>query len=150
MNDFRKATREDCGLILDFIKGIARYEKLLDEVKATESLLEEWLFEKKIAEVVFAMEDTMEVGFVLYFYNFSTFVGRAGIYIEDLYVKPEFRGKGHGKKLMNYLIEKAKKENLGRMEWTCLDWNQPSIEFYKSMGAVPMDEWTNFRLSFTK
>lgn len=149
MNSFRKAEKKDVGLILEFIKGIARYEKLLNEVKATPELLEEWLFEKKIAEVVFALDNDKEVGFVLYFYNFSTFEGRAGIYIEDLYVKPEYRGRGHGKALMNFLIHKAEKEKLGRMEWTCLDWNQPSIDFYKSLGAKPMDGWTNFRLSFT-
>ena len=142
----RKADREDVDLILQFIKGIAEYEKMLDEVKATPELLKEWLFDKNIAEVVFIMEEDREVGFVLYFYNFSTFVGRAGIYIEDLYVKPQYRGKGYGKALIKYLIEKAKREKLGRIEWTCLDWNQPSIDFYKSLGAKPMDEWTNFRL----
>lgn len=145
MNNLRKAERRDVNLILDFIKGIAEYEKLSDQVKATPELLEEWLFDKNIGQVVFAMEEGKEVGFVLFFYNFSTFVGKGGLYIEDLYVYPEFRGKGHGKALINYVIEKARKENLERVEWTCLDWNTPSIEFYKSLGAVSMDEWTNFR-----
>lgn len=145
MNNLRKAERRDVNLILDFIKGIAEYEKLSDQVKATSELLEEWLFDKNIGQVVFAMEEGKEVGFVLFFYNFSTFVGKGGLYIEDLYVNPEFRGKGHGKALINYVIEKARKENLERVEWTCLDWNTPSIEFYKSLGAVSMDEWTNFR-----
>ena len=145
MNNLRKAERRDVNLILDFIKGIAEYEKLSDQVKATPELLEEWLFDKNIGQVVFAMEEGKEVGFVLFFYNFSTFVGKGGLYIEDLYVNPEFRGKGHGKALINYVIEKARKENLERVEWTCLDWNTPSIEFYKSLGAVSMDEWTNFR-----
>ena len=147
MRTFRQATREDAPLILEFIKGIAEYEKMLDEVRATPELLLEWLFDKGAGEVIFVMEDDREVGFVLYFYNFSTFVGKAGLYIEDLYVKPEHRGKGHGKALMEFLIAKARKEGLGRMEWTCLDWNAPSIAFYKSLGARPMDEWTNFRLS---
>ena len=145
MNNLRKAERRDVNLILDFIKGIAEYEKLSDQVKATSEVLEEWLFDKNIGQVVFAMEEGKEVGFVLFFYNFSTFVGKGGLYIEDLYVNPEFRGKGHGKALINYVIEKARKENLERVEWTCLDWNTPSIEFYKSLGAVSMDEWTNFR-----
>ena len=141
----RKAQREDVPLILEFIKGIAEYEKLSHEVKATPELLEEWLFNKKIAKVVFVMEEDKEVGFVLYFYNFSTFVGKAGLYIEDLFVKPEYRGKGYGKALINYVISKGREEGLGRVEWTCLDWNHPSIEFYKSLGAIPMDDWTNFR-----
>ena len=145
MVSIRKAQRQDTSLILDFIKGIAKYEKLLHEVKATTELLDEWLFEKKIAEVVFIMEKTTEVGFVLYFYNFSTFVGKAGIYIEDLYVKPEYRGKGYGKTLINYIISKGREEGLGRVEWTCLDWNEPSINFYKSIGAAPMTDWTHFR-----
>lgn len=147
MENIRKATSKDVKLILKFIKGIASYEKLLDEVKATPELLEEWLFKRKIAEVAFALEQDMEVGFVLYFYNFSTFVGKAGIYIEDLYVMPKYRGKGYGKKLMTYIINRAKSENLGRVEWTCLDWNTNSIEFYKALGAKQMTDWTNFRLT---
>ena len=144
--ELRKAEEKDVSLILEFIKGIAEYEKLLNEVKATPELLKEWLFDKKIGEVTFVMENGKEVGFVLYFYNFSTFVGKAGMYIEDLFVYPEYRGKGYGKALFNYVVNKAKKEGLGRVEWTCLDWNTPSIEFYKAMGATAMDDWTNYRL----
>lgn len=143
----RKANPEDVALILKFIKGIAEYEHLSAQVKANEQLLKEWLFDRRVAEVVFVLDHGLEVGFVLYFYNFSTFEGRAGIYIEDLFVMPEYRGKGYGKELMSYLISKAKQEKLGRMEWTCLDWNTPSINFYKSLGARPMDGWTNFRLT---
>lgn len=143
----RKANPEDVALILKFIKGIAEYEHLSAQVKANEQLLKEWLFDRRVAEVIFVLDHGLEVGFVLFFYNFSTFEGRAGIYIEDLFVMPEYRGKGYGKELMSYLISKAKQENLGRMEWTCLDWNTPSINFYKSLGASPMDGWTNFRLT---
>lgn len=143
----RKASEKDIDLILSFIKGIAEYEKLLNEVKATPENIYEWLFERKIAEVMFVLQNDKEVGFVLYFYNFSTFVGKAGIYIEDLYVKPEYRSTGCGKALMHYIINKAKTEKLGRVEWTCLDWNTNSIEFYKSLGAKQMSDWTNFRLT---
>lgn len=147
MSDIRIAEKSDVNLIMEFIKGIASYEKLLNEVKATPELLEEWLFEKKTGEVAFIREKNKEVGFVLYFHNFSTFVGKAGMYIEDLFVFPEYRGKGYGKALINHVIDKARSEGLGRVEWTCLDWNTPSIEFYKSMGAKAMDEWTNFRIT---
>lgn len=147
MSTIRIADKEDIDLILKFIKGIAEYEKLLHEVRATPELLKEWLFDKKTAEVAFIMEEGNEVGFVLYFYNFSTFVGKSGLYIEDLFVFPEHRGKGYGKALLNHVISKARDERLGRVEWTCLDWNTPSIEFYKAMGAKPMDEWTNFRIT---
>lgn len=147
MSDIRIAEKSDVNLIMEFIKGIASYEKLLNEVKATPELLEEWLFEKKTGEVAFIMEKNKDVGFVLYFHNFSTFVGKAGMYIEDLFVFPEYRGKGYGKALINHVIDKARSEGLGRVEWTCLDWNTPSIEFYKSMGAKAMDEWTNFRIT---
>lgn len=143
----RKATREDVSLILDFIHGIARYEKMEDDVQVTEDMLRDWVFDRQIAEVVFAMEDDQEVGFVLYFHNYSTFVGKAGLYIEDLYVKPEFRGKGYGKALFLYLAHTALQRGCGRMEWTCLNWNKPSIRFYRSMGAVPLDDWRVYRLT---
>ena len=143
----RKATREDVPLILDFIHGIARYEKMEDDVQVTEDMLRDWVFDRQIAEVVFAMEDDQEVGFVLYFHNYSTFVGKAGLYIEDLYVKPEFRGKGYGKALFLYLAHTALQRGCGRMEWTCLNWNKPSIRFYRSMGAVPLDDWRIYRLT---
>ena len=147
MSTIRIADKEDIDLILKFIKGIAEYERLLHEVKATPELLKEWLFDKKTAEVAFILEEGKEVGFVLYFYNFSTFGGKSGLYIEDLFVFPEHRGKGYGKALLNHVISKAREERLGRVEWTCLDWNTPSIEFYKAMGAKAMDEWTNFRIT---
>lgn len=142
----RKAERKDAALILEFIKGIARYEKMEDQVEATVELLEQQLFDLHRAEVIFAIEDGKEVGFALFFYNFSTFVGRNGLYLEDLYVLPEYRGKGHGKSLFLELVHLAKENRCGRMEWVCLNWNQPSIDFYLSMGAEPLDEWTTYRL----
>ncbi len=145
--EIRYATKDDAALILKFIRELAEYEKMLDEVIATEDLLVEWIFEKKSAEVIFAMEDGVEVGFALFFYNFSTFVGRAGLYLEDVFVKVEHRGKGYGKALLKELAKIAVERGCGRMEWVCLDWNQPSIDFYRSLGAVPMDEWTIYRLT---
>lgn len=144
---FRLATVEDCGLILDFIKQLATYEKMLDEVVATEEILKEWVFEKQRAEVIFVLEEGKEVGFALFFHNFSTFLGRSGLYLEDLFVLPEYRGKGYGKALLHRLAEIAVERRCGRLEWVCLDWNQPSIDFYKSLGAVPMDEWTIYRIA---
>lgn len=143
----RKATEKDLPLILKFIKGIAEYEKLGNTVKATPELLKEWLFSKHVAEVLFVVEKNIEVGYLIYFYNFSTFEGKGGIYIEDIFILPEFRGKGLGKLLMNHIREIAEKENLGRIEWTCLNWNSQAIRFYKSLGATPMEDWTNFRLT---
>lgn len=145
--EIRQALPEDVPQILDFIRGIARYEKMENEVVATEALLHEWLFEKQVAEVVFAEEAGRPVGFALYFYNFSTFVGRAGIYLEDLYVYPEHRGKGYGKALFMHLVQTAVQRGCGRMEWVCLDWNRPSIDFYRSMGAISMDGWSTYRLT---
>ena len=142
----RKAVREDTALILEFIRGIAKYEKMENEVEATVEMLEEQLFDKGRAEVIFAMEKDKEVGFALFFHNFSTFVGRAGLYLEDLYVYPEYRGKGYGKALFMELVNIASERRCGRMEWVCLNWNTPSIEFYRSLGAVPLDEWTTYRL----
>lgn len=144
---FRYAEPSDVSLILQFIKELAEYEEMADEVVATEELLEEWIFEKKKAEVIFAMEGDVEVGFALFFHNFSTFLGRAGIYLEDLYVKPEYRNKGYGKALLKKLAAIAVERGCGRLEWACLDWNKPSIDFYLSMGAVPMEEWTIYRLT---
>ncbi len=142
---FRFATEKDCRLILKFIRSLAKYEKMEDEVVATEALLRKWLFEKKKAEVLFVMDGEKEVGFALFFHNFSTFLGRAGIYLEDLYVRPAYRGKGYGKALLKELAHIAVTRGCGRLEWACLDWNQPSIDFYKSLGAVAMDEWTVYR-----
>jgi GNAT superfamily N-acetyltransferase len=144
---FRYAEKKDAGLILNFIKELAIYEKLLDEVVATEEILEEWIFEKKKAEVILVQADGKEVGYALFFHNFSTFLGRAGIYLEDLYVTPEYRGYGLGKALIKKLGSIAVERGCGRLEWSCLDWNTKSIEFYRSLGAEPMDEWTVYRVT---
>ena len=143
----RRAEEKDCGLILYFIKELAAYERMSGEVVATGELLKEWLFEKRSAEVLFACENGKEVGFALFFHNFSTFVGRAGLYLEDLYVLPESRGKGYGKALLKRLAAIAVERGCGRMEWVCLDWNKPSMDFYRSLGASPMDEWTIWRVA---
>ena len=143
----RNAQRNDVGLILQFIRELADYEKMLSEVVADEATLEEWIFDKQKAEVIFALEGEKEVGFALYFHNFSTFLGRAGIYLEDLYVKPEYRGKGYGKAILKKLASIAVERGCGRLEWWCLDWNKPSIDFYRSLGAEPMDDWTVYRIA---
>ena len=143
----RFANEGDTALILVFIKELAAYEKMSDQVVANEDLLREWIFEKKKAEVIFAMEDGKEVGFALFFHNFSTFLGRAGVYLEDLYVSPEYRGHGHGKALIKALARIAMERGCGRLEWSCLDWNTPSIDFYLSLGAEQMNEWTVYRFS---
>lgn len=144
---FRNAQRNDVGLILQFIRELADYEKMLSEVVADEATLEEWIFDKQKAEVIFALEGEKEVGFALYFHNFSTFLGRAGIYLEDLYVKSEYRGKGYGKAILKKLASIAVERGCGRLEWWCLDWNKPSIDFYRSLGAEPMDDWTVYRIA---
>ena len=144
---FRFANENDCRLILMFIRSLAKYEKMEDEVVATEELLREWLFEKKKAEVIFAMDGEEVVGFALFFHNFSTFLGRAGIYLEDLYILPEYRGRGYGKATLKKLAQTAVSRGCGRLEWWCLDWNRPSIDFYLSLGAKPMDEWTVYRIT---
>ncbi len=144
---FRFAAAEDCGKILFFIRELASYEKMSDEVIATEELLREWLFEKHIAEVIFACADGKEIGFALFFHNYSTFLGRAGIYLEDLYILPEYRGKGYGKAMLKELARIAVERRCGRLEWWCLDWNQPSIDFYLSLGAEPMNDWTVYRIT---
>lgn len=146
-NRFRYATPEDVGLILQFIRALADYEHMSDDVVATEELLREWIFEKQKAEVIFALDEGKEVGFALFFHNFSTFLGRAGIYLEDLFVLPEYRGKGHGKGLIRELACITVERGCGRLEWVCLDWNQPSIDFYRSLGAQPQEEWTIYRLT---
>ena len=144
---FRSAERRDVPTILTFIRGLAEYEKMLDEVVADEATLETWLFDKGRAEVIFALEDGVEVGFALFFHNFSTFLGRAGIYLEDLYVKPEYRGRGYGKAILKRLAAIAVERGCGRLEWSCLDWNRPSIDFYLSLGAKPMSDWTTYRIT---
>ena len=147
MINYRYATEQDVSLILYFIRSLAEYEHMADEVVATEALLQEWIFEKRKAEVIFALEDGKETGFALFFHNFSTFLGRSGVYLEDLFVLPEYRGKGYGKGLIQTLARIAVERECGRLEWWCLDWNTPSIEFYRSLGAVPMDEWTVYRIT---
>ena len=144
---FRYAVRKDIPLILQFIRDLAEYEKLLDEEVADEATLEEWIFDQKKAEVIFAMEKGKEVGFALFFHNFSTFLGRAGLYLEDLFVLPEYRGKGYGKQILQKLAAIAVERKCGRLEWWCLDWNQSSIDFYLSLGAEPMSDWTVYRIS---
>ena len=146
--EITKATEKDCALILSFIRELAEYEKMLADVVATEEKIRETLFcERPKAEAVLAYYQGKPVGFALYFHNYSTFLAKPGIYLEDLYVKPEYRGKGFGKKLLHYLAKLAKERNCGRLEWWVLDWNESAINFYKSLGAVPMNEWTVYRLA---
>ena len=144
---FRYAEVKVVPLILEFIKKLAAYEKMLDEVIATEELLRTWLFEKAKAEVIFALEGIQEIGFALFFHNFSTFLGRSGIYLEDLYIEPEYRGNGYGRATLEQLAKIAVERGCGRLEWWCLDWNQPSINFYLSMKAEPMKDWTVYRIA---
>ena len=147
MFTIRYAKEEDTPLILDFIRRLADYEKMSDQVVATEDLLREWVFEKKKAEVLLGYEDGKPVAFALFFHNFSTFLGRAGIYLEDLFVLPECRGKGYGKVIMKELAKIAVERGCGRLEWACLNWNESSLAFYRSLGAEPLTEWTTCRLS---
>ena len=147
-HSYRFAVREDVPLILAMIRELADYEGLLPEVVATEAVLGEWLFDRRGAEVLFALApDGAEVGFALFFHNFSTFLGRGGVYLEDLYVRPEHRGRGYGKGLIRQLARIAKERGCGRLEWWCLDWNTPSIGFYKFLGAEAMEDWTVYRLA---
>ena len=144
----RPAAPGDEELILSFIRALADYEHMSDQVVATPALLREWIFEKKKAEVVFAEAEGKPVGFALFFHNFSTFLGRAGLYLEDLFVLPEERGKGYGEALLRHLARTALDRGCGRLEWACLDWNRPSIDFYtQKMRARPMEEWTTYRLT---
>ena len=143
----RFAVPGDEAAILNFIRGLADYEHLSSEVVATEELLHEWLFEKRTAEVLIAELDGEAIGYSLFFHNFSTFLGRAGIYLEDLYVLPEHRGKGCGKAMLRRLAQLTVDRGCGRLEWACLDWNQPSIDFYLSLDARPMSDWTGYRLT---
>jgi len=145
--EFRYATPDDVPLVLKFIENLAEYEKMLAEVTATHELLDYWLFERKAAEVLFAIIDGKAVGFALYFTNFSTFLGKAGLYLEDVYVPPEYRGQGIGKAIIAELARIAVARGYGRMEWACLDWNESSIDFFHSIGAVQMSEWTTYRLT---
>lgn len=146
MFNIREAVPADSATIFDLIKKLAVYEKLENEVITSTEELQENIFNKNFAKVLIAEENEKPVGFALYFYHFSTFVGRPGIYLEDLFVEPEFRGKGYGKALLARLASIAKAENCGRLEWSVLDWNTPSIEFYKKLGARPLEDWRVFRL----
>jgi GNAT superfamily N-acetyltransferase len=144
---FRFGTEADVPLVLQFIRELAEYEKLADAVVATEELLRESLFgARRHAEVILAEYDGEPAGFALFFHNFSTFVGRAGLYLEDLFVRPALRSHGIGKELLRFLAHLAGERGCGRFEWAVLDWNEPAIGFYKSLGAKPMNEWTVFRL----
>ena len=144
--NIRPAQPQEAGLVLEFIKKLAVYEKCANEVVADEATLRHSLFEEHSAEVVFAEEDGEVIGFALFFHNFSTFVGRKGLYLEDLFILPEKRGKGYGKAMLKYLARLAVERNCGRMEWICLDWNQNALQVYRSIGAIPMDVWTVQRL----
>lgn len=144
----RQAQEEDVPLLLDFIKQLADYEKLSHVVVADAESLRRTLFgEIAFAEVILADFQNQSVGFALFFHNYSTFLGKPGIYLEDLFVVPAMRGKGIGRELLKYLARLTKERNCGRLEWSVLDWNKPAIEFYKNMGAVPMEQWTVFRLT---
>ena len=144
---FRPAQCGDEEKILFFIRELAKYEKMESDVVATPQLLREWIFDKQKAEVIFPAVDGREIGFALYFHNFSTFLGRAGLYLEDLFILPEYRGRGYGRATLRQLARIAVSRGCGRLEWCCLDWNKPSIDFYLSLGAVAMDEWTTYRLT---
>ncbi|MDD6613640.1 MAG: GNAT family N-acetyltransferase [Bacteroidales bacterium] len=146
MATIRKAQRQDVPIILQLIKELAEYEKEPDAVEATEEILEQSIFDKQQANVVLLEEEGQTIGFALYFFNFSTWRGKAGLYLEDLFVRPEFRGRGYGKLLLSYLANQAQRKDCPRFEWIVLDWNTPSINFYKAMGAKPLDTWTVFRL----
>ena len=142
----RKAERQDVPLLLEFIRGIARFGKMENEVIASPEVLEREMFDEHRSEAMFAVVDGREVGFALYFYNFSTFIGPSGLYLEDLFVLPEERGKGYGKALLLHLVKTAREHHCGRMEWMSLDWNKTANDFYRSLGAVPIDECTVYRL----
>jgi GNAT superfamily N-acetyltransferase len=148
--NIRKALPEDVSIIKQFIVDLAVYEKMLDDVVVTEEMLHESLFVQHSAHCILAFENQVAVGFALYFYNYSTFLGKKGLYLEDLFVKPEYRGKGFGKQLLLHLVQIAKQERCGRMEWSVLNWNTPAIDFYKNLGAEAMQEWTVYRLNTKK
>jgi len=146
--EIRRAAVEDVPVILELIRDLATYERASDEVTATEEQLTDVLFgERPAAEVLLAFEGTSPVGFAVFFHNFSTWLGRPGLYLEDLFVKPEKRGKGYGRALLVDLAKIARDRGCGRMEWAVLDWNEPAIKFYRALGAKPMEEWTVFRLT---
>ena len=143
----RETSENDLSLILGFIKEIAEYEKLSNAVDATEESLKKYVFEKRRAEVLIVEKDETPIGYVVYFYNFSTFTGTSGLYLEDVFIRSEYRGMGLGKEIFKILGKLAREEGCKRMEWVCLNWNEPSKKFYKGLGAISMDEWTTFRLT---
>ncbi|GHV29183.1 N-acetyltransferase [Spirochaetia bacterium] len=143
----RYAEEKDTAIILEFIRGLAEYEHLLDQVEAAEESLRKYIFRENKAAVIIAEYDGVPAGFALYYSNFSTFLGRPGIYIEDLFVKPGLRGKGLGKAMLTCLASLAVEQGYGRLEWSCLNWNEPSIAFYKKQGAQPQSEWTTYRVT---
>ena len=143
----RETTEKDLSLILSFIKEIAEYEKLSHAVEATEDILKKYIFDNRRAEVLIVEKDEGPIGYVVYFYNFSTFTGTSGLYLEDVFIRAEYRGMGLGKEIFKLLGKIAREEGCKRMEWVCLNWNEPSKKFYKGLGAIPMDEWTTFRLT---
>lgn len=143
----RFATEKDTALVLSFIQQLAAYERMSSDVIASEESLRKWIFEKKKAEVLIGFVEGQPIGFALFFHNFSTFVGKSGLYLEDLFIKEEYRHYGFGKQFFTELAKIAVERDCGRFEWSCLDWNEPSIAFYKSLGAKPLDEWTIYRLS---
>ena len=143
---FRNANREDVSLILTYIKKLAEYENRLDEVVATEKAIEKWVFDRKQAEVIFALEDEKVIGFALFFLSFSTYISNVNMHLEDLFIDPEYRGKGYGKSLLKKLAKIAVERDYGRFEWTCISWNKPSIDFYKFIGAQQKD-WNVFHLT---
>jgi GNAT superfamily N-acetyltransferase len=147
----RNATEDDVPLILDFIRQLARYERLEQEVVATEEILRTTLFgDHRFAEVIIGEANGEPAGFALFFHNFSTFIGRPGIYLEDLFVRSEYRGRGYGRALLARLAQIAKERNCGRLEWAVLNWNEPAIGFYQNLGAIPMNQWTVYRLKGAK
>lgn len=152
IDGFKLRESEPCDvpLIFNLIKEIATYEEMIDEVVATEDSIRESIFEKKESEVLIVEYEDKAIGYVLYFFNYSTFIGRSGFYLEDIYIKEEFRGRGFGKEIFKIIAGIAAKKGCKRMEWSCLNWNEPSIKFYKSLGAVPMSEWTVYRLTEDK
>lgn len=143
---FRYAKREDCDLVLNFIKNIAAYEEMPDAVKYTKDSLEEWMFDRQKGEAIFVMEEGKEVGFCLFYETLPGYIGRGGLYVEDLFVYPEYRGKGYGKALLKKMAQIAMDRDCGRLEWLCLKWNTNSIDFYKGMGATAMDSCVSFRV----
>lgn len=146
----RNIREDDISVLLGLIKEIAEYEKMSDQVIATEDILRESIFKNNRANALILEVDNKEIGYCIYFYNFSTFIGRGGLYVEDIFIRKEYRGRGFGSEIFKFLAKKAKDEGLKRMEWSCLNWNEPSIKFYKSLGAIPMDEWTVYRLTEDK